>query len=652
MTIENEDLTDRTKGDLSEPWVTVRNVGGITDGEASLSRGVTLLSGENASNKSSFLRALSAVLGGPDPMLKSDAEKGSIRLETADGEYHVQLASKGGRSVVTDADRFSEQRRLCELFVFLDETNPIRRSVVSGDDLYELLMDPLDVDQIESEIERLQSRKGDIDDRLGEMNRMADRLPTLQTRADKLRGEIAETEASLQEKREEIEAREAKKGPDEGEEVFEELGQKRTEREQIRDRIRTQKDAIASLHDDLESVSDRLAEFQPTGAANDIGALETEIEQLHHQKQQLTTTVNALSPIVEMNTQLLDDGKEIPEEMTSDDIVSELDPDHRTITCWTCGSTVERSQIAEQVSVVEEILNEKRDQKKALTEQIDTLEDERRQTEQRRDEREGLEDRKRSIESEIERRERQLEALQDDQSALRDEIDDLQAEAEEVDGEDDELLELHEDVSDLEYERGRLETDLEDAEAEIEQVQSELSERDALEAERESLSERLREQRERIEAVERDLVSAFNESMQRVIDEVEYENVERVWIERLVDGDGGVASRTEFELHVVRSTEDGSAYEDTIETLSKSEREVVGLTVALAGYLAHDVAAKVPIVVIDAVEMLDAERIRGLLTYFEQHADYVVAAVLPEEADELDDAYPRITTSSTFEASS
>ena len=140
--------------------------------------------------------------------------------------------------------------------------------------------------------------------------------------------------------------------------------------------------------------------------------------------------------------------------------------------------------------------------------------------------------------------------------------------------------------------------------------------------------------------------------MQRVIDEVEYENIERVRVERLVDGDGGVASRTEFEPHVVRSTEDGSACEDTIETLSESEREVVGLTVALAGYLAHDVAVKVPVVVIDAVETLDAERIRGLLTYFEQHADYVVAAVIPEEADELNDAYPRITTSSTFEASS
>ena len=144
---------------------------------------------------------------------------------------------------------------------------------------------------------------------------------------------IAEIEASPWGKREGIEAREAKKGPDEGEEVFEGLRQKRTEREQTRDRIRTQKDAIASLHDDLESVSDRLAEPQPAGAANDIEALETEIGQLQHRKQQLTTTVNTLSPIVEMNTQLLDDGKETPEEMTSDDVVSELDPDHGTIIC-------------------------------------------------------------------------------------------------------------------------------------------------------------------------------------------------------------------------------------------------------------------------------------------------------------------------------
>jgi chromosome segregation ATPase len=208
MTSDNTDLDYRTGDGFRDLRVTVRNVGGISDGVVTIPRGVTLLSGENASNKSSFLRGLSAVLGAPAPTLKSDAEEGFVRLETDEGDYYVELASQNGRTVVSAADRFSDETRLCELFVSLDETNPIRQAVVGGDDLYELLMDPLDVEEIEAEIEELQSRRANVDDRLGEISRMEDRLPTLRTRADNLGEQITDIETSLAQKREAIDDRE------------------------------------------------------------------------------------------------------------------------------------------------------------------------------------------------------------------------------------------------------------------------------------------------------------------------------------------------------------------------------------------------------------------------------------------------------------
>ncbi|WP_255681610.1 ATP-binding protein [Natrinema sp. SYSU A 869] len=64
MSYNNTTSTDYTAEELGDLRVHVRNIGGISDGDVTLSPGVTLLSGENASNKSSFLRALSAVLGG------------------------------------------------------------------------------------------------------------------------------------------------------------------------------------------------------------------------------------------------------------------------------------------------------------------------------------------------------------------------------------------------------------------------------------------------------------------------------------------------------------------------------------------------------------------------------------------------------------
>jgi hypothetical protein len=125
----------------------------------------------------------------------------------------------------------------------------------------------------------------------------------------------------------------------------------------------------------------------------------------------------------------------------------------------------------------------------------------------------------------------------------------------------------------------------------------------------------LREQRTRIDGIERELVETFNEQMQAVLAALEYEAIERVWIERRATGNGATP-KTAVDLRIVRRTEDGRAYNDTVNDLSKSEREVVGLVVALAGYLAHDVADEGPFVVIDAVEMFDAERIRGPVEHF------------------------------------
>lgn len=630
------------ESEVEELHATVQDVGGITDGELTLSPGVTLLSGENASNKSSFLRGLAAVLGGPTPPVKSDADHGRVTLRTDQNEYFLELSNENGEPIVTDGKQFSDRTDLCELFVALEETNPIRQRVLTDGDLYELLMRPVDTAEIEAEIERLKARKDRLDERLAELERSEDKLPTLRTRATTLREDLEEIETALRQKREVIDEREAET---DGNDILDDLKEKRSKRESVRNRIETQREAIRSLEDELEAVREQRDELGTAESSRDIDAIESEIEGLHHQKQQLTSTINALSPIVEMNDQLLDDEREIPEEMKSDEIVAELDPSSRTITCWTCGSTVEQEAIAEQVRVVQEIIREKRQQRETITERIQSLEEEKRQLEARHDERERFAEKERSIEAEIDQREETLSELRDEKAALDDGIESLQADAETLDERDDDLLEHHGEVSDLEYERGQLENELTELEREIEELEAKLENRDDLEDERESVAAELRSQRERIETLERDLVATFNESMQQVLDVLDYENVERVWIERLA-GDGDAPSTTDFELHIVRSSESGAAYEDTVDSLSKSEREVIGLVVAFAGYLVHDVASELPFIVIDAVEMLDADRIRGLLDYFEDHTEYVVAAVLPEEARELEETYPTVSTAS------
>ncbi|UPM44892.1 archaea-specific SMC-related protein [Halocatena salina] len=630
---------------LDDLTVTVQNIGGISESRVTLSPRVTLLVGENASNKSSFLRSLSAVLGGPTPPLKSDATSGRVDLEMGTDEYYIELAKQNGTQVVAEEKRLTELEDLCELFVTLDETNPIRQAVVNDGDLYDHLMRPIDTESIEYEIEQLKATKDDLSDQLSELDRKEDRLPGLETRATSLRQEIENVESTLRKKRSTIEELEGEQMVETDAGALKELKEKRSERETVRNRIRTQKAAIESLEKESDSIETELNDLDLAELPNDADAIVDEIEQLHHQKQQLTTTINSLSPIVEMNSQLLDDDDEIPAEMKSDDIVAELDPDSRTITCWTCGSSVEQSEIAEQVRVVQEILEEKRDQRETITDHIQTLDEQRRQFEQQRQKHEQLQEQKRSTEAEIERRTEQLSELESRQQELKAEVETLLDEIEESGEQSDELGELYDEVSDLEYERGQLENELTDIEAEIEGIETELSNRESIEAQRESVVTQLQDQRDRIETLERDFVTTFNEMMQQVLDRLDYEKVERIWTERITSESDSL-SGTEFELHIVRSTEKGTVFEDVIENLSKSEREVIGLVVALAGYLAHDVVDELPFIIVDAVEMLDAMRIHSLLEYFNQYTDYVIMAVLPEEGKELEDAYSTISTSS------
>jgi len=124
------------------------------------------------------------------------------------------------------------------------------------------------------------------------------------------------------------------------------------------------------------------------------------------------------------------------------------------------------------------------------------------------------------------------------------------------------------------------------------------------------------------------------------------ENIGGIWIERVqktVREGRRTVEKTRFEMHVVRTTESGVTYEDTIGHLSESEREVTGLIFALAGYLVHDLHETVPFMLLDSLEAIDCERIADLVSYFSEYVSYLVVALLSEDAQALPDEYTRVT---------
>ncbi|MFC6823403.1 archaea-specific SMC-related protein [Halopelagius fulvigenes] len=633
----------------------VENIGGISETTVELEPGVTALSGRNATNRTSLLQAIMAALGSDRASLKGDAKEGSVTLTIGDRTYSRTLKRRGD-TVVTEGDPYLEDSTLADLFAFLLETNEARQAVARGDDLRELIMRPIDTDAIQAEVEQLETEKRQLDRKIDDLDSLDGRLPELEQRRTEVKSQIQEKRDELEAKEREIEEADAnieqsREDRAELEDKLDELKSARSDLEDVRYDLDAEAESIEALEEEQEELREERAEIPDE--LDDGTAIQSEISDLRDRMQTLDSTVNELQTVIQFNEDML--------EGTSADVAEALrdgqDHDHGSVTdalvesdtvvCWTCGTDVETSQIEATIDRLRDLRREKLDRRNDVRSRIDELEDERAELDSMRRRREKLDDRIASIEDELDRRQNRREELKSRREELSESIEDLEGEVEELEERDyGDVLELHREANQLEFEIGRLESEVEDVEDEMEEVESRLDERDDLEERREEISEQLGELRTRIERIEREAIEQFNTHMDTVLDILDYANLDRIWIERTektVREGRRKVDKSVFDMHIIRSSEGGTSYEDTIDHLSESEREVTGLVFALAGYLVHDVHETVPFMLLDSLEAIDSERIAQLIDYISDHADYTVAALLPEDAAAVSDQYERVT---------
>ncbi|MFC5368981.1 archaea-specific SMC-related protein [Salinirubrum litoreum] len=630
----------------------VQNIGGIDETSVSLDPGVNVLSGRNATNRTSFLQALMAAMGGENASLKGDAEEGSVELSMGEQAYRRRLVRQNG-TVSTTGDPYLDDPELAELFAFLLESNEARRAVTTGQNLRDLIMRPVDTEEIKTEISRLESERADIDQQIEAIEQRKRDLPDLETELRGLEDEIEETRTELRETESEIEGLdtdvEAKQTEQERlEGKLDELRDARNELEDVRYDIDTERESITSLKQDRSTLQTEL-EALPEASEDELATLEDRIHTLRDRRRRLDTEISSLQSTVQFNEEMLDgERSDLQQAIEGDDggsVTDELLPDDDVV-CWTCGSEVERSEIETTLEQLRELREGKLSTKRDLSTELDDLKADKDSLEEQQRKRRQYQEQLSDVEAEIEQRQARLESLRDERETLEERIQTLEAEVEDLESEQfDEILDLHKEANRLEYELGRLENDREGVEAEIETIEEQVEALSELQAERDRVAEQVAELRTRVESLEKKAIEAFNEHMDDVLSALDYGNLDRVWIERVQREvrDGRQKSiETFFELHVVRSTASGTTYEDTVDHLSESEREVTGLVFALAGYLVHDVHEKVPFMLLDSLEAIDADRIAELVEYFEVFPDYLVVALLDEDAQALDAAYNRV----------
>ena len=635
----------------------VRNIGGIEATEVEFRPGVTALTGKNATNRTSFLRAIMAALGSRDVSLKGDASEGSVTLTMGGEEYTRTLTRKDG-TVTFGGDPMLEDPEVADLFAFLLESNEPRQAVSRGADLRDLIMRPVDTYAIKEEIQELEARKDSLSEELAEIEDRKSRLPELEQQRTELReqisakrDELADLETEIDENSRNIE--ESRQEQDRLETKLQDLRSTRSEIESLRRQIESQEESIASLKQERESVETEYEDL-PDEPMDELAGFEADIERLRERRQSLNSKISELQSLIQYNEERLEAGDlevfdSLEEAPTDGGHVAEqlIADDDDELVCWTCGSTVEQSQIETTVDRLKELSQQKVRELNEVKDELAEQKSARSEVEATQERRETLEAKRADIEDELDRRTARVDSLKEQRSGLTEEVETLEAEIEALESEDfDDILDLHTQANQLEFEIDSLESDLESTTEEIESIEADLERADDLEATRETVTDDLTELRTRIDQIEADAVEAFNHHMDALLDTLAYENLDRIWIERVEESvrEGRkTVEKTVFELHIVRTTENGAAYEDTIEHLSESERKVTGLIFALAGYLVHDLHEVVPFMLLDSLEAIDSDRIAALVEYFSDFADYLVVALLPEDAQALDDEYTRLT---------
>ncbi|ADB62952.1 Kinetochore-Ndc80 complex, subunit Spc25 (plasmid) [Haloterrigena turkmenica DSM 5511] len=647
MNESNEEKQDVSRSTT----LSVTNIGGIDETEVTFQNGVTILAGRNATNRTSLLQGLMAALGSERVSLKADADEGHAALEFGDEIYRRTLERRNG-TVVTDGDPYLKDPELADLFAFLLETNEARQAVARGDDLQELIMRPVDTDEIQAEIERLEGRKREIDDQLEELEQLETRLPDLEAKRKRVSDEIESLEDELETAQAELEEAnvdvdERREEQSELEERLEDLRETRSELDRVRERIETERESIDALEDEREEVQERL-ESLSTGDDDDIGRIEAEIETLQEEKAELSGEISQLQSTIQFNNQLLEEGESVLPETdggtdTESDgsITDQLVAEEETVTCWTCGSSVAREQIETTVDQLQKVRKERLEERSEISSELEERRETLSKINENRTEYRQTQRRLDSIDDEIERRHDRIDDLTADREELTTEIDDLEAEIDDLESPDQsDVLDQQKEVNQLEFELERKERERDEITDEIASIEERLEERSTLEARREDVTDELTDLRTRIDQIEETAVESFNEHMENLLEILEYENLDRIWIDRTTqevrEGRRKV-TKSSFDLKIVRSTDSGAAYEDTITHLSESEREIIGLVFALAGYLVHDVYETLPFMLLDSLEAIDAERIATLLEYFESHVPYLVVALLHEDAQAVDE---------------
>lgn len=602
---------------MSELSVAVENVGGIDEFECSFDSQVGVVSGPNASNKTSLLQAIAFGLGRSHVPIKNDAKEARVELEI-DGKRAVRTARGTEHGTEVSGEGWladGEAGELLDRFACLLEFNDLRQAVRSDDDFEQLLKEPIDLDALERKRADKLERKRSLQAEVEGLDDIDKQLDSTHEGLSDARERVAGLEAELEELRDE--QTEVSTEDDEQQELRERRASLVSERNEYRSRMADLEDAIDRLDGRLAELDEEVDAARADAEQYDIEELKAEREETEEQLRDIEDRIDIFQSVLTANREMLN----APHRgaLGQDSGLVE-----DTLTCWACGNEATESDIEATADRLQELVaadkerqREYQPQLSEIDERIDAAQEAKRRVERLESERRDLEQKRESRVESLATQREQLEAVRGDLAELDER---LEAYADEQASEASGLAAEIERVG-MELHTARSEVDR--LESRVEELEDKHEQREEKSARIEALSGEITDLTERIENREQRLRSQFNEAMDDILSVLDYETVDRVWL----DGN--------FELVIAREI-DGVTRRTGIEHLSESERETVGLVLGLAGYVAYDVSEAVPVLLLDTLGAFDADRVAELIAYFAEESPRLVTALLPANADAVE----------------
>ncbi len=596
--------------------IDIENIAGILDGETTIEPGLNAVRGSNWQGKSSFIEAIKTALGTSTELTESK-DSGQVRLQTPERDIAVDLVRENG-TVHRKGTPYLENEYdviRAELFACLDERNEVRSAVRRGENLEDVLMRPLDFQNIDEQIADLKREREQITSELSQAKEAKKRLPGVQAQVTQLENEIAE----LQQQREGIAASDAGEAAGEDEESpspQQQLSAVQTERSQAENQIERLERTIERTEERLEQRRSELKSIEipdDDDIENRLATARDRLQQVKRDSEVLQSVYSANEMVLKENR--LDLLTEVERELTGDSVV-----------CWTCGNEAERAEMEEQLDQLGDKITD-------LRTQIETYRDDVEELEARREEIDQANRRKRDLEAEITELE---DTLTDRRQSLEDATDRYENAQERVEELSDAVDETVEAISDVESEIKYREAELKDSRDELSQLETRADQVETLEAENEEIRTEIEELRNRKDRIKRRAREAFDEAMDEILS-------------RFGTGFETARLTSDFDLVVARDGREAS-----LDALSEGELELIGFVAALAGYESFDVDEAVPLLLVDGVGGLADDNLHTLIDYLHERTEYLVFTAYPEytafEGREIDPSNWSVATNKQVSA--